>query len=194
MKATRWGLVSKLLLAAGCVFLFLTLVLPLVKLPEVQTYSHPPNTKSNGPDIEGVGIPTVNGGTKVTVSVSGFKPGSLEIDLIPVVGSQFLAALFAGNAGSGPVFGFTVTANGTYSLELLVIAFNGTGYTMQYGATWSPFDPLRVYTAPVVLLIAFSAAGVYYFRIAAKREFEEDRVMREVRDREKAVRSSVASP
>jgi hypothetical protein len=194
MKATGWGLVSKVLLAASVVFLILAFVLPAVKLPEVQTYVHQPNPQSTGSDIEGVGIPTVNSGTKVTVSFTGFKPGSLEVDLLPVVGNQFLAALFAGRAGNGSVYGFTVTANGTYSLELLVIAFNGTGYSMQYGATWSPFDPMRVYIAPTVFVIAMSAAGVYYFRIAAQRQSEEERVVKEVEERKRTPSRPASSP
>jgi hypothetical protein len=135
----------------------------------------------------GYGVPSVPQGSEFNVSLSGYYPRSLVYTLSPTVGNQVLTALALGRVGNQSSYSFGAAAQGTYSLELLIIAYNGTGFTISYSGVWSPFDPLKVYTAPSIFLIMAGLAATYYFGTRIPRQLREEEVERELaRDRGEA--------
>ena len=183
MKATRWRRVSAFALLLSVAFLVATLLLPLLRLPEtVQTVEPSSSNSSQSYQVYGYGIPPVNQGTIINVTLSAYKPYTLEYSLSPTIGNKVLAAISLGKVGSSPATSFAATAAGTYSLELTVIAYNGSGFHILYTGVWSPFNDLGVYIAPAVFLVAASLAAFYYFGTRIGRQLNEEQVERELEE------------
>ena len=184
MKATQGRWISIAVAVMSTVLLVATFILPGIRLPEVAGQTVP---YTSGPvpsyQIYGYGIPTVSSGSSVNVTLSGFRPYSLEYTLSPTKGVLLLNAI-AGPAtvGNASTYSFTATAQATYPLELQIIAYNGSGFTITYGGTWSPFDFLPVYTSPAVFVIFASLAATYYFGTRIPRQRNEEKVEAELEE------------
>jgi hypothetical protein len=182
MKATQWREIFDIVLVASLVLLALTLVLPSVKFPESENYVIPGlQVPSRSSQVEFYDIPPVDAGAEVNVVFTGFQPACVQFALSPVVGDQELKALAYGTVGSGKSYSFSVVTNMTSELRLLALSFNGSGYTLQISSVWSPFYPIRVYTAPAVFLIIASGLGAYYYRQQVPRQRAEEKVEAELR-------------
>ncbi len=180
MKATRWRRISSIAVVVSVAFLASTLLLPYAKVPEMVQQSVPAFSPPTGYQVYGFGIPPVAGGTKVDVTISGYQPYDLQYTLSPTEGNKVLPPLAFGRAGNGSDFSFSVTAADSYELELMIIAYNGTGFAVQYGGTWSPFDEFKFYVAPAVFLTAASLAAFYYFGTRISAQLSEEKVEREL--------------
>jgi hypothetical protein len=185
LKATLARKVSAMILVISVVLLVSTLALPDVKEPEAAQATVPPTPNPpGGYEIYGYGIPPVENGTVISVSLSGFVPGMLQYTLSPTVGNLVLTAIAYGQVGDGPTYNFSATAEGAYSLELMVVAYNGSGFSIRYMGVWSPFDFLLVYTSPAVFILLAGLAGTYYFGTRIPKQLAEEKVQREL-DKEK---------
>ncbi|MDE1858792.1 MAG: hypothetical protein KGI26_06985 [Thaumarchaeota archaeon] len=183
MKATQARKASITLLVASALLLLLTLTLPQYKVPETATQVVPPTANPpGGYMIYGYGIPPVVEGSTISVALSGFGPRLLEYSLAPTQGNLILNPIAFGRVGDGPAENFSAIAGGNYALELSIIAYNGTGFTIAYHGIWSPYDFLVVYISPAVFLVAASLAGTYYFGTRIPRQRNEERVEAELRE------------
>ena len=181
MKATQSRSVSAAVVVLSALLLAATLVLPNVRVPQTVQQSVPPwSTSQQDYQIYGYGIPSVTSGTYISVTLTGFKPYSLQYVLAPTIGNRILQPLAFGEVGSGPNFTFSGTAEGTYSLELTINAYSGSGFGIRYSGVWSPFDFLRVYFAPAVFLLAASLVATYYFGTRIPMQLAEEKVEREL--------------
>ena len=181
MKPTQSRMVFAAIAVISSVLLASTLVLPNVREPEAAQQTVPPwAIAGQNYDIFGYGIPTVSNGTFISVSLSGFEPQELEYVLSPTAGINVLQPLAIGKVGDGPTLNFTAIAQGDYPLELTIIAYNGSGFKISYSGVWSPFDFLRVYSAPAVFLLLAGIAGTYYFGTRIPRQIAEEKVEREL--------------
>lgn len=180
MKATQWRVVSNIVLIASLVFLASTLILPYVKFPESVNYSvaasHPAGETPRFYDV-----PPVDSGTPVYVTFTGFQPEGLQFALSPVQGNTLLRSLALGTVGGGNNYNFSVVPRVTAELRLLVISFNGSGYTVQISSSWSPYYDLRVYTSPAVFLVVASGLASYYYRQMIPKQRAEEKVEEELR-------------
>jgi hypothetical protein len=184
-----WRKLSVGLTAASALLLAATLVLPGVGEPQVVRQQIPPwQVTEVTYQIHGYGIPTVTPGTVISVTLSGFQPGELEYVLSPVVGNNVLQPLAFGKVGDGPDYNFTGTAQAAYSLEMTIIAYNGSGFNITFSGVWSPFDFLRVYTAPSVFLLTAGLAMTYYFGTRIPRQLAEEKVEAELEEVRKSGR------
>ncbi len=181
MKPTSARKASLILLAFGVVLLAATLTLPNFRFPQSAEQVVSASPGASGYQIHGFGIPTVTPGTQFTVALSGFESGRLQYSLSPTVGNRVLPALSYGRPTTSN-YTFTVIAADAYSLELSIITYNGTGFTVRYSGVWSPFDFLAVYLAPAVFLIAASLVSFYYFGTRIPRQLNEEAVARELEE------------
>ncbi len=180
MKATTWRKISRLALILSAALLISTLLLPYIKLPETLQRTVPPFTPPTGYQVTGFGIPPVVAGTQVSVTISGYQAHDLQYTLSPVEGNRVLPPLAFGEVGNGSDYTFSGTAADSYGLELMIIAYNGSGFSVRYSGTWSPFDPLTVYIAPAVFATAGSAVAFYYFGTRIGRQLAEEKVEEEL--------------
>jgi hypothetical protein len=197
LKATRWRRISASAAVISAVLLVATLTLPGVRTPQSagETVPYTPGAVSRSYLIYGFGIPTVTNGSQVNVTLSGFRPYSLEYTLSPTNGILLLRAIAGpGIVGNSSVYSFTATAQGTYPLELQIIAYNGSGFTISYSGTWSPFDFLPVYASPAVFLIFASLAGTYYFGTRIPRQRNEEKVDAELEEEKKRTKNALSGP
>jgi len=184
LKATQGRWISLLVAVVAAALLVATFTLPGVRLLESAGQTVP---YAQGPvpsyQIYGYGIPTVSNGSLVNVTLTGFRPYSLQYTLSPTRGNLMLNAIAGpGSVGNSTTYSFAATAHGTYPLELYIVAYNGSGFTIRYSGTWSPFDFLPVYTSPAVFLIFASLAGVYYFGTRIPRQRNEEKVEAELEE------------
>jgi hypothetical protein len=181
MRPSDWRRVSAASLVLSVVFLAATLGLPGVKLPQTVQQTVPA-TPPPAPEyqIYGYGIPPVLLGSTINVTLSGFNPHGLEYSLAPTLGSVSITPLAIGKVGSGPVYSFASTAEESYSLELQIIAFNGSGFSIRYGGVWSPYDVLQGYITPAIFLVIASAAATYYFNTRIPRQLIDEKVEAEL--------------
>ncbi len=159
-----------------------TITLPQIRLPQSELHVVPAAPSASGYQIYGYGVPTVSDGSLFSVKLSGYTPGLLQYSLTSVAGNSVVAVLSSGRPSTSNS-SFTVVARGGYSLEFSVIAYNGTGYTLEYSGVWSPFDFLAVYFAPAVFLIIASLAAAYYFGTRIPRQLNEEAVEKELEER-----------
>lgn len=170
------------LVVLSVVVLGATLVLPEVKSPQtvhgtVPTWAATPQQSDQN---HGYGIPPVVPGSSVNVTLSGFEPRQLEYSLSPTIGNTVLPAIALGKVGDGPTFSFEETVSQGYSLELTIISYNGSGFTISLSGVWSPYDLLRVYTAPAIFLLTASLLATYYFGTRIPRQLAEEKVEAEL--------------
>lgn len=152
-------------LALSILFLILTLVLPNVKLPQVEEQVVLGTVNANGTyALRWFDIPPVDAGTKVSVQFAGYRPNSIQFALFPLQGDRTLPPLYYGTVESTSSFSFSAFPNETRPLRLMVLSLNGTGYTVQIISVWSPFYWTRVYVAVALFAVMASAAATYYFR------------------------------
>ena len=169
------------ILVASAALLVLTLTLPTVKEPQLVSRQVPPTVNPpGGYEIHGYGIPPVATASTINVTLSGFEPGHLQYSMAPTEGNLILTPIAFGEAGDAPVFSFSAIAGGNYPLELTIIAYNGSGYSITYSGVWSPFDFLLVYTSPAVFLVASGLAATYYFGTRVPRQLNEEEVQAEL--------------
>ena len=183
MRATTARKVSAVVAVLSVVLLGATLLLPGVKLPETERQIVPSwvVTPQQNYQIFGYGIPPVATGTSINVTFHGFQPAQLEYSLSPTNGNEVLTPLAFGEVGGGPEYSFAVTAAQSYSLELTIIAHNGTGYSITIAGVWSPFDWLPVYLSPAVFLLAASLTATYYFGTRIPKQLAEEKVEAELK-------------
>jgi hypothetical protein len=183
LKATQGRWISISVAVISTILLVATLTLPGVRTPQTagQTIPSLPGAVPN-PQIYGYGIPTVTSGSLVNVTLTGFVPYSLEYTLSPTKGDLLETAIAVGSVGNSSTYSFTATAQGTYPLELFILDYNGSGFTISYSGTWSPFDFLPVYTSPAIFLIFASLAATYYFGTRIPRQRNEEKVEAELRE------------
>ncbi|MDE1853716.1 MAG: hypothetical protein KGI38_08220 [Thaumarchaeota archaeon] len=182
MKPSDWRKVSAASLALSVVFLAATIVLPGVKLPQTVQRTVPAiPTPAPQYQIYGYGIPPVLLGSTINVTLSGFAPKGLEYSLAPTLGSGSTTPLAIGKVGSGQVYSFASIAEESYSLELQIIAYNGSGFSIRYSGVWSPYDVLQVYFIPAIFLVTASAAATYYFNTRVPQQLRDEKVEAELR-------------
>lgn len=171
---------------ASVVFLVATLLLPTIKEPQTVQAEVAPSSSVQGSRVFGYGIPTVENGSAINVTLSDFEPQDVEYYLTPTVGNNVLSALALGKVGDTPTSSFVVNAQGTYSLELTIIAYNGSGFALTYSASWSPYSILGVYITPGVFLVAASLASTYYYGTRIERQHNEEKVEKELEESRRA--------
>lgn len=182
MRASTMRKLSAVFSVCTAILLVGTLVLPYVKSPQTVEHSASPWTGPPGSyQLYGYGIPPVDKGSSISVVISGYTPEELEYSLTPTMGNLLLPALASGGAGNGSTLSLTVKAQDAYSLELMIIAYNGSGFRVSYSGVWSPFNDLPVYTSPAVFLLAASLVGVYYFGTLIPRQLAEEKVEEELK-------------
>lgn len=179
MKPTQARKASLVILVASVALLVATLTLPQIKTPQSSESVVPPIPGYTGYQIYGYGIPPVSEGSQVTVRLSGYTPGDVYLSLSPTEGNSVLPALPCGRPVTAD-YSCSVVVGGAYSLELSIIAYNGTGYTVTYSGTWALFDFLGVYFAPAVFLIIASLISAYYFGTRIPRQLNEESVEAEL--------------
>ena len=181
MKPTRARKVSVTILALSLVLLAVTLVFPHIKTPQSFSQTVPQSQGFIGYQLHGYGVPAVSAGSTFTVALTGFVPGHLEYSLSPTAGNTVLAALSYGKPYTSN-YSFEAVVPGGNSLELSIIAYNGTGYALTYSGVWSPFDFLATYTFPAVFLVMASFVAAYYFGTRIPRQLNEEAVVRELEE------------
>jgi hypothetical protein len=182
MKPTGQRKVSVALTVIAVGLIVATIFLPDVKVPQEVDRAVAAAPGASGSEIYGFGVPAVKGGTVFNVTLSGFAPRSLEYSLSQIQGDRVLPPLAFGKVGNGPSYSFQTLVNGSDTLELYLIAYNGTAFEVKYNGVWSPFDFLLVYFAPAVFLLMVGLAGVYYFGTRIPKQRNEEAVERELEE------------
>jgi hypothetical protein len=183
MNPVRWKYLSAVMFVVSVIFLSAVIFLPLYKSPQRALYQGPatPYTKS-GTTISGYYIPTVNEGSKVTVSIDDFLAGAIDVSIFP---SQVGAITPSG----GPVFVKTPQINSTeffiadttQPYGIYVISRNSTKFTLIVEATYSGYYWLSTYSSIAVALAIGTGVLLYYYNFTAKRWRMEQRAIREAR-------------
>jgi len=183
LNPVRWKYLSAVLFALSVLFLASVAVLPNVKSAQDAVYRGPAGSYAGGDTaVSGYYIPTVDVGSKVSVSIENFVPGTIDISIFP---SQ--AGAIAPVPGSVPVyvksplFNQTATfrANSTQPYGVYVISRNNTRFTLVVMATYSPYYWLTAYNSVGVFLSFATAILFYYYGFTARRWRLEQRELRE---------------
>jgi hypothetical protein len=183
MNPVRWKYLSAAMFVVSMTFLASVLVLPLYKSPQRAVYQGPatPYTKS-GTTISGYYIPTVDEGSRVTVSIDDFLAGAIDVSIFP---SQVGAISPSG----GPVFVKTPQINSTeYFISdttqpygIYIISRNSTKFTLIVQANYSGYYWLMTYSSVAVALTIGTGVLLYYYNFTAKRWKLEQQAIREAR-------------
>lgn len=164
-----------LLTISGIVIIFMSIILPLVKLP--QTF------QKKGPSIkldetitywiDTWTLPPIDEGTSFSVNLEGSSPGGLSITIFPsrygevIVGSSPLLTRAFTPIQQRLSITKIAPMSSEYTVSIVSIMNN---FTLTINSNWSPFYVLRVYlyvglgALPVGLLI------IYYSKIKESRE------------------------
>jgi hypothetical protein len=183
MNPVRWKYLSAVFLVLSLTLLVSVIVLPGVKSPQHVVYRGPAGSFEGGQTaISGYYIPTVDGGSTVTVSIQGFVPGNVDISIFPsetggispIGGPVYIKT---------PLINSTVTfrAESTQAYGIYVISRNGTNFTVVVEATYSPYYRLFTYASVGVILTFASAILLYYYNFTSKRWKLEQQAIHEAR-------------
>jgi hypothetical protein len=183
LNPVRWKYLSSVMFVASLIFLGSVLVLPQYKSPQRAVYQGPatPYTQS-GTTISGYYIPTVDEGSRVTVSIDDFLAGAIDVSIFP---SQVGAITPSG----GPVFVKTPQINSTeffiadttQPYGIYIISRNSTKFTLIVEATYSGYYWLMTYSSIAVALAIATGVLLYYYNFTAKRWKLEQQAIREAR-------------
>jgi len=181
MNPVRWKYTAAVMLILSVTLLGAVLVLPEVKSPQHTVYDGPSSSfNGGGTSISGYYIPTVDAGSRVTVSIYDFIPGAVDISIFPsVVGGVTPAG--------GPIYIKTPTINTTEYFTsattqpygIYVITRNSSRFILIVDATYSPWYWLVDYDSVAVFLTMGSAVLLYYYNFDAKRWKAEQKAIRE---------------
>lgn len=183
MNPVRWKYVSAVFLALSLIFMASIFVLPEMKSPQNVVYKGPAVSYGTGDTaVSGYYIPTVDAGSKVTVSIDDFVPGAVDISIFP---SQVGAVAPTGVPVyiKTPLINTTeyFTSDSTQPYGIYVISRNNSRFTLVVQATYSPFFWLWTYASVGVILTFASAILLYYYSFTSRRWSVEQKAIREAR-------------
>jgi hypothetical protein len=183
MNPVRWKYTAAVMLVLSVILLGTVLVLPVIKSPQHAVYYGPSvSFNGGGTSISGYYIPTVDAGSRVTVSMYDFIPGAVDISIFPSLEGGVTPA-------GGPIYVKTPTINtteyfassATQPYGIYVISRNQSRFTLIIDATYSPWFWLPAYNAVCLFLTFGSAVLLYYYTFTAKRWKNEQKAIREAR-------------
>ena len=184
MNPVRWQYASAVMFVLSLIFMSCVLVLPLYKSPQQAVYRGPAVAYSGGnTTISGYYIPTVDAGSKVSVSIDDFIPGAVDITVFP---SQPGAIAPTG----GPVYIKTplinttgsFTSDATRAYGVYVVSRNSTKFVLIVAATYSQFYWLSTYASVGVFLTFATAILLYYYTFTSRRWKLEQQAIRQARE------------
>jgi hypothetical protein len=183
MNPVRWKYTAAVMLALSLILLGSVLILPEVKTPQHVVYYGPSvSFNGGGTSISGYYIPTVDAGSRVTVSMYDFIPGAVDISIFPSYEGGVTPS-------GGPIYVKTPTINtteyftssATQPYGIYVITRNNSRFTLIVDATYSPWFWILAYNAVAVFLTFGSAVLLYYYNFTAKRWKNEQKAIKEAR-------------
>lgn len=184
MNPVRWKYLSAALFVMSIVFFASIIALPQVKTPQHAVYRGPAVPYGTGDTaLSGYYIPTVDAGSKVTISIDEFVPGDVDITVFPTQPGAIAPT-------SGPVYiktplfnlSATFKENVTQPYGIYVISRNGTKFTLGVEATYSPFYWLPAYSSIGVILVLATGVLLYYYTFTSKRWKLEQQAIHEARE------------
>jgi hypothetical protein len=186
MNPVRWKYLSAAFLVVSVVLLAGIVVLPQWKTPQKAVYSGPLETAApDGSAISGFYIPTVDNGSRITVSFYNFIPGALDFSIFPSeVGG--VAPTSPGIFVKTPVINSTqyFPAAATEPYGIYVITRNFTRFTLIIQATYSPYYWLTTYSSIAVAMVLGSVVLLYYYTFTSRRWALEQKAIREATSEE----------
>ena len=184
MNPVRWKYLSAVMFVLSLIFLASIIFLPQLKSPQHAVYNGPAVSYNGGDTaVSGYYIPTVDNGSKVTVSIDDFKPGAIDISIFP---SQTGAVSPAGLPVyiKTPLINTTefFKADATQAYGIYVVSRNSSGFTLIVEATYSPFFWLSTYASLGVILTFATGILLYYYNFTSKRWKLEQQAIREAKN------------
>ncbi len=175
MRAKEWKLVSYAALGVGLLLLAATIVLPNVKTDQ-KILAEGPVTPYDGANytISGYFIPPVDRGTNITILLTGYEPGKLELSFFPTQDHAVQPAaspLISIANLTAPASRASVTSPDSQPYGILISSFNRTSFLLQVDSIWSPYYDLAGYVPPAVFVLIASSLSASYF---ARREKVEE--------------------
>lgn len=169
---------------AALVIMSVLLLLPQLRFVQKQSFEGPEVPYGNSDyTISGYYLPTIDFGTPISVTLSGYKPGTVILSLFPT--GDFRIApdgppIISINRPLTAEASASVQAPTTHPYGIFVVSYNGTDYLLTVSSVWSPFYGLVIYDAPAVFVLIATGIAAYYFRQTAAVRRAEEKVWREL--------------
>jgi hypothetical protein len=176
----------------GIAFTLACFVLPTIKIHQTAIGTGPTLPYGNQTStLSGYLIPEVNQGSRITIVVTGYTPGSLTMSIFPSNG---------GDLGvSGNVLFFLTSANFTKPIEtvsfispatqpygIFVNSQNRTQFVIAVDGTWSPYHSLTDYISEGLFTVLGGFLAYSYFRHWEYRKNLEEEATREATQKPEA--------
>jgi hypothetical protein len=181
MNPVRWKYLSAVFLVLSLIFLASVEILPLQKSPQHVVYQGPAySSPEGGATISGYYIPTVDTGSRVTVSIYDFVPGLVDITIFPTQSGAI-------SPSGSPLYVKTPQINtteyfisdSTQPYGIYIYSRNNSRFTLIVDATYSPYYWLSTYASVAVFLTFASAILLYYYNFTARRwRYEQAEIRR----------------
>ena len=190
--------VSLVALGVSLLVVSVTIVLPLITLPQTERLEGPEMPYGNSTyAISAYYIPTVPQGSDVRVELSGYAPGSAILTLFPTTQNDVAPAgspivRFESPAAKNVSDSFVSPASQPYGIY--VVSYNGTGYQLVISSDWSPYYVVRIYVYPAAFVLIACAILAFYFRQTAPRRRWEREALGSIPRQWKLLRTRRASP
>jgi hypothetical protein len=165
-------------------FLVATFALPLVKSPQVASYTGPTNPYAGSSTmLSGFFIPPVNRGDIIQIILTNFSQRSILVTLFPASPGNLAPAgpILLQEVPSGANFTATAESTGTQPYGIYVVSYNMTTFVLKIESNWSPYYVLGTYTLPAVFLVLATGAAAYYYYYAEQRWRMEEKALKEAR-------------
>lgn len=176
----RLKAVGLLLVIAGMVIIFMSIILPSVKLP--QTFSKKgPSVKLDENTTYWIDtwiLPPIDAGTTFSVDFEGAHPGGLTIAIFPsrdsevIPGSSPLLTYVLGPDQQRLSTSMIAPMSSEYAVFIVSIRNN---FTLKINSNWSPFYDLRVYLYFGIGVLPAGILIIYYETIKE----DHERIIRE---------------
>lgn len=188
---------SEAITVLGVVLLAVTLVLPLVKVPQTLTITF----TTEGPSapyqsinyaISGYRIPPVDQGTMINISLADISPDPVLVLLIPGNGVTTGPYVYSAFTVLSSFFA-SVRSPVSQPYTLVISSFNETTYSLQVKSVWSPYYDAGNYTVEALFVILVGVGGFFYFRETRIREELEASVAAQFQKKSERVRKALTS-
>lgn len=166
----RLKAIGFLLVITGIIIIFMSVILPLVKLPQTFVMRGPKVELNEDTTywIETCILPPIDAGTPFSVDLEGAHPGGLTIAILPsrdgevIPGSSPLLTSVLDPNQQGLSTSTTAPMSSEYTIFIVSIRNN---FTLMINSNWSPFYNLRIYLYFGIGALPAGLLVIYYERI-----------------------------
>ena len=172
---------SRIALVIGIIgigFTLATIFLPAVKTHETAVATGPASPYgSSDTTLSGYLIPPVDRGSRITIAITGYSPGSISFSMFPSAGGELspsAAPILQLSNFSRPLVRVSIISPETQAYGIYIVSGNRTQFVIAVDGYWSPYYPLRVYTSEGLFVVLGGFLAYYYFKhFELRRSIEE---------------------